>query len=169
MLGFTRTSLIAPSSTFNAGDPGSIPGSGRSSGEGIGYPLQYSWASLVAQLVKNRLQCGSPGFDPWVGKKRRAGEGKGCPLQYSGLANSMDCMVRGIPKSWTQLSDFHFHYQIPWKSGPFSQWSAASLGWAQPRSVTPGPHIHAAVLISQWVGMAGASNRQIANDFMSGC
>ena len=30
-----------------------IPGSGRSTGEGIGYPLQYSWASLVAQLVKN--------------------------------------------------------------------------------------------------------------------
>ena len=40
-------------STCNAGDPGSIPGSGRSSGEGIGYPLQYSWASLVAQIVKN--------------------------------------------------------------------------------------------------------------------
>ena len=39
-------------STFNAGDPGSIPGSGRFSGEGIGYPLQYSWASLVAELVK---------------------------------------------------------------------------------------------------------------------
>ena len=37
----------------NEGDPGSIPGSGRSPGEGIGYPLQYSWASLVAQLVKN--------------------------------------------------------------------------------------------------------------------
>ena len=37
----------------NAGDPGSIPGSGRSAGEGIGYPLQYSRASLVAQLVKN--------------------------------------------------------------------------------------------------------------------
>ena len=40
-------------SACNAGDPGSIPGLGRSSGEGIGYPLQYSWASLVAQLVKN--------------------------------------------------------------------------------------------------------------------
>ena len=39
--------------TCNAGDPGSIPGSGISTGEGIGYPLQYSWASLVAQLVKN--------------------------------------------------------------------------------------------------------------------
>ena len=40
-------------STCNAGDPGLIPGSGRSAGEGLGYPLQYSWASLVAQLVKN--------------------------------------------------------------------------------------------------------------------
>ena len=40
-------------SACNAGDPNSIPGSGRSAGEGIGYPLQYSWAPLVAQLVKN--------------------------------------------------------------------------------------------------------------------
>ena len=40
-------------STCNAGDPGSIPRLGRSTGEEIGYPLQYSWASLVAQLVKN--------------------------------------------------------------------------------------------------------------------
>ena len=40
-------------SAYNAGDSGSIPGSGRSPGEGIGYPLQYSWASLVAQMVKN--------------------------------------------------------------------------------------------------------------------
>ena len=39
-------------SACNAGDPGSLPGSGRSPGEGIGYPLQYSWASLVAQMVK---------------------------------------------------------------------------------------------------------------------
>ena len=40
-------------STCNAGVPGSIPGLGRSSGEGTGYPLQYSWVSFVAQLVKN--------------------------------------------------------------------------------------------------------------------
>ena len=39
--------------TCNAEDPSSIPGSGRSSGEGIIYPLQYSWAFLVAQMVKN--------------------------------------------------------------------------------------------------------------------
>ena len=40
-------------SAHSAGDLGSIPGSGRSPEEGIGYPFQYSWASLVAQLVKN--------------------------------------------------------------------------------------------------------------------
>ena len=40
-------------SIFNSGDPGSTPGSGRSPREGIGYPLQYSQGSLVAQLVKN--------------------------------------------------------------------------------------------------------------------
>ena len=40
-------------STGNAGDSGSIPGLGRPTGEGIGYPLQYSWVSLVDQLVKN--------------------------------------------------------------------------------------------------------------------
>ena len=50
--GFPDTS-VGKESTCNAGDPGSIPGLGRSPGEGIGYPLQYSWASLVAQLVKN--------------------------------------------------------------------------------------------------------------------
>ena len=46
-------SSVGKESACNAGDPGSIPGSGRSAGEGIGYPFQYSWASLVAQLVKN--------------------------------------------------------------------------------------------------------------------
>ena len=44
---------VGKESPCNAGDPSSIPGSGRSPGEGIGYRLQYSWASLVAQLVKN--------------------------------------------------------------------------------------------------------------------
>ena len=52
ILGFPG-SLASKESTCNAGDPGSIPGLGRSIGKGIGYPLQYSWASLVAQLVKN--------------------------------------------------------------------------------------------------------------------
>ena len=50
--GFSGSS-VAKESACNAGDPSSIPESGRSAGEGIGSPLQYSWASLVAQLVKN--------------------------------------------------------------------------------------------------------------------
>ena len=46
-------SPVVKESTCISGDPGLIPGLGRSAGEGIDYPLQYSWASLVAQLVKN--------------------------------------------------------------------------------------------------------------------
>ena len=44
---------VGKESTCNAGDPGLISGLGRSPGEEIGYPLQYTWASLVAQLVKD--------------------------------------------------------------------------------------------------------------------
>ena len=51
-LGFSCGSA-GKESACNAGDSGLIPGSGRSAGEGIGYPLQYSWAFLVAQLIKN--------------------------------------------------------------------------------------------------------------------
>ena len=49
--GFPHSS-VGKESACNAGDTGSMPGLGRSSGEGIGYPLQYSWASLVVQLVE---------------------------------------------------------------------------------------------------------------------
>ena len=63
-------------------DPGSVPGLGSSPGEGIGYPLKYSWASLGAQTVIICLQCGRPGFDP--GLERSSG-GHGNPLQNSCL------------------------------------------------------------------------------------
>ena len=52
LLGFPDSSVDKESACI-AGDLGLISGSGRYPGEGIGYPLQYSWASLVAQLVKN--------------------------------------------------------------------------------------------------------------------
>ena len=52
ILGF-RHSSVGKESACIAGEPGSIPGLGRSAGEGIGYPLRFSWASHVAQLVKN--------------------------------------------------------------------------------------------------------------------
>ena len=60
-MGFPDNS-VGKESTCDAGDPGLIPGLGRSTGEGIGYPLQYSWASLVAQLVKNPPAM----WDTWV-------------------------------------------------------------------------------------------------------
>ena len=69
-MGFPDSS-VGKESTCNAGDPGLIPGLGRSPGEGKGYPLQYS-----------------------------------------GLENSMDCIVHGVTKSRTQLSDFHFMINI---------------------------------------------------------
>ena len=51
-MGFPDSS-VGKECSCNAGDTDSIPGSERSAGEGIGYPLHYSWASLVVQLVKN--------------------------------------------------------------------------------------------------------------------
>ena len=66
--GATLVASAGKESTCNAGDPGLIPGLGRSAGEGIGYPLQYSWVSHVAQLVKNPPAVQETWFDPWVGK-----------------------------------------------------------------------------------------------------
>ena len=93
-------------STCNAGDPGSIPGSGRSSRKGIGYPLQYSWASLVAQMVKNPQ-------DTWVrflSSERPLEEGMATHSSIQAWRIPMDrgawfATVHGVAKSWTQLSD----------------------------------------------------------------
>ena len=88
-------SSVSKECACNAGDPGFTPGLGRPAGEGIGYPLQYSQASLVAQLVNNlptmreiRVQS--------LGWERSPEEGKGYPLQYSSLENSMDSIVHGV-------------------------------------------------------------------------
>ena len=73
-------------SACNEGDPSSIPGLGRCPGEGIGYPLQYSWASLVAQTVENLpVNMGDLGSIPGLG--RSPGGGHGRPLQYPCLEN----------------------------------------------------------------------------------
>ena len=91
-------SSVGKESAYNVRDPSSIPGLGKIAGEGIGYPLQYSWASLVAQLVKeSACNEGDPGSIP--GLERFPGEGTGYPLQYPSLENSMDCIVHGIAKS----------------------------------------------------------------------
>ena len=62
-LGFPDSS-VGKESACNAGNPALTPGLGRSPAEGISYPLQFSWASLLAQLVKNP----PAGQETWVGK-----------------------------------------------------------------------------------------------------
>ena len=92
-------SSVGKESTCNAGDPGLIPGLGRSAGEGIGYPLQYSWASLVAQLVKNPA-CNVGDLSSIPGLGRSPGEGKRLPIpvfwpeEFHGLYSSWDHSVR---------------------------------------------------------------------------
>ena len=81
-----RHSSVGKEFACKAGDPGSIPGSERATGEGIGYPIQYSWVSLVAQSVKN-LPCNAGDLGSIPGLGRSPGGGHGNPLQYSCLEN----------------------------------------------------------------------------------
>ena len=96
-------------SACNAGDPGSIPGLGRSPGDRIGLPLQYSWASLVAQMVKNPHAM----RETWIQSL-----GWEDPLEKDMAIHSsilawrilMDkgiwlAIVQGVTKNQTQLSD----------------------------------------------------------------
>ena len=76
-------------SACNAGDPGSIPRWGRPPGERTGSPLQYSQASLVAQMVKNLPAVWETQVSS-LGQGRSPGEGYGNPLQSSCLENPMD-------------------------------------------------------------------------------
>ena len=56
---------------------------------------------------ESACNAGDPDLIPGLG--RSTGEEKGYPLQYSGLENSMGCIIHGVTKSWTQLSDFCFY------------------------------------------------------------
>ena len=102
-------SLVGKESACNAGDTSLIPGSGRCTGEGIGYPLQCSWASLEAQLGKNppamqETPVRSLGWeDPLE---------KGKATHSSILENSMDCIVHRLAKSRTRQSDFCFSLML---------------------------------------------------------
>ena len=82
----------------NAEDPSLIPGLEGSLGEGKGYPFLYSWASLVAQLVKNLPTM----WETWV--QSLGWEDpleKGMATHSSGLDNFMDCIIHGVAKSWS--------------------------------------------------------------------
>ena len=72
---------------------------------------------------ESTCNAGDLGSTPGLG--RSPGEGKGYPLQYSGLENSIDYVVHEVAKSWTQLSDFHFHFSIQLKKKWHSHCCAA--------------------------------------------
>ena len=99
--GAKAQSSAGKESTCNAGDPGWIPGLGRSAGEGIGYPLQYSWASLVAQLVKNLPAV----WETWV--------------RFLGWKDPLEkeMATHSSTLAWT----------IPWMEEPDRLWSMGSL------------------------------------------
>ena len=90
---FPGSSPVGKESAYNAGDLGSIPGSGRSPGEGIVF-LGFTCGSADKEFT---CSAGDLGLIPGLG--RSPGEGKGYPLQYSALENSMDCIAHGITKS----------------------------------------------------------------------
>ena len=107
-------SSVGKESTCNGGDPSSIHGSERFAGERIGYTLQYSWASLMAQLVKNPTAVQETWVQPLGGKVSWRSSSI-YSFQHSGLENFMDCVVYGVTKNQTQLSNFHLYsmaYQL---------------------------------------------------------
>ena len=104
-------SSVCKESACNAGDSGSIPVLRRSAGERIGYTPVFLGFPCDSAGKESACNAGALGSIPGLG--RSPGEGKGYPLQYSGLENFMDCVVHGVTKSQTQLSNFHLnHYNI---------------------------------------------------------
>ena len=106
-MGFPDNS-VSKESACNAGDPSSIPGSGRSPGKWIDYPLQYSWASLMAQLVRICLQCGRPGFKPWVGKIPWRREGLPTPVFWSGEFHGLHSQSMGSQRVGHDCTTFNY-------------------------------------------------------------
>ena len=104
------------------------------------------WVSLVAYLVKNlpamqETWVWSLGWEDPLEKKIPWGRSPGYPFQHSGLENSMDCIVHGLTKSQTWLSDFHFAtlwtiaYQAPLSTGPFREEYWSGLPFPSPGSL----------------------------------
>ena len=110
-MGFPGSSA-GKESTCNARDPSSIPGSGRSPGEGIGYLLQYSWASLVAQAVKN---------PPAVQETWVSSLGWEDPLE-EGMATHSSILAWGIPMDRLPMDRIPLVSYSPWGCGVRHDW-----------------------------------------------
>ena len=143
-LGFPGSS-VGKESICNAGDPGLIPGSGRSSGERIVYPLQYSWTSLVAQIDDKESAYNRRDLGLILRLGKSSGGVHGNPFQYSCLENPTDrgawqSTVHRVKKSWTWLKWLSMHARTLWPYAskrsffPFHHYhlgqSSSSLTWS---------------------------------------
>ena len=104
-------------SSCNAGDPSSIPGSGRSPGEGRNYPLQYSWASPGSNGKESACSAGDLGSMPGLG--RSSGRRYGNRLQYSYLENPHGPTSLAVYSPWghkeLDMTEWLTIYIIWWK------------------------------------------------------
>ena len=119
-------SSVGKESAYNAGDPGSIPELGRSAREGIGYPLQYSWASLVAQLVKN---VGDLGSVPGLGRSPEEGKSYPTPVFWPGEFHGLYSPWAGKECGRSGFSPWVG--KIPWRRErlPYSSILAWRIPW----------------------------------------
>ena len=77
---------------------------------GLIYIFFLSLTGFPCVSIGKESACNAGDLGSVPGLGRSLGEGKDYPLQYSGLENSMDCIVHDVAKSWTRLSNFHFHF-----------------------------------------------------------
>ena len=111
-------------SACSTGDPSSIPGSGRSPREGNGNPLQYSWASLVAQLGKTPPAMQET-WVPSLDRKNPLKKGMATPTRFLACRIPMDrgacqATIHGVTKSQTRLHFHFFHVVIERRKNKFS-------------------------------------------------
>ena len=125
--GFPESS-VGKESACNAGDSGSIPRSGRSTGEGIGYPLQFLGLPLWLSWSRIHLQCGKPGFDPWVEKIPWRKERLPTPVSWPGE-------FHGLYSPWTRKESDMTELSLFVKQSPWIKSNKLSLNFRDMRQV----------------------------------
>ena len=129
-MGFSDTS-VGKESACNAGDPSLIPGLGRSAGKGIGHPLQYPWASLMSQVVKN-LPAMQETWVQSLGWEDPLEKGKATHSSILDWRIPWNCIVHGVATSWTLLSDLK---KKEYHTNGIRWYLSLCMIWPLPRSI----------------------------------
>ena len=139
---------VSKESTCNAGDPSSIPGSGRYPGEGKGYPPQYSWASLVAQGDVCNVG------DSWVGKipwrRERLPSPVFWPGEFHGMYSPWGHRVRHEWVTFISLWDLTFHGSLP-KGLIFPIWVLSNPHWVCSELLISKIHFYLSIYMSLFI------------------